>query len=166
MIRPSDIARLFPSAAAAESGAPSASALAGDFDGSEYTLEESGDGDLYPDEWYLSDRTSAMRSSRDTEGNNAGGTNSVAAQLRADAADGPNSIPQWIHDADKAGRMLRKGGGKRRRGGLSRDWRLWVGLIVALGFAAAVVNVYHVTGGFHLEQAAGVADSLTREPIM
>jgi hypothetical protein len=95
----------------------------------------------------------------------------LAGRLRAGAGERTGTtdggaIPQWLRDADRAGRLARKGGPRKGAWSPARDWRVWAGLIAAVGFAAAFANVYHATGGFGSDHASVVSAALTREPLL
>jgi hypothetical protein len=79
---------------------------------------------------------------------------------------GKEVIPQWLRDADRAGRQARRGAARKSGWNPAKDWRVWVGLITVVGFAAAFANVYHATGGFGSDHASALSSTLTREPLM
>lgn len=53
-------------------------------------------------------------------------------------------IPKWLSDADKAAKQSKKI--KRKKKGLTDDWRFWLALVGGVGFLSAAWSVYSQTG--------------------
>jgi len=84
-----------------------------------------------------------------TEDSASSTRNSISERKFSPVIGMDEPVPKWLADADKEAKRERKLAGKRRKKkGLTDDWRFWAVCIAGAGFVTAFINVYQQTGGF------------------